>query len=185
MKKLFGLRCHAVSNFQSSRFSSFCLTALTNRAAIAPSISRWSDDSVIFMIERTTTLSSRTTGFLQRAGHGEDGALAGIDDRGEVLHVEHAHVGDGEGAAGHLVGRELAGAGLVGEFLGARVQLGQRQFVRVADRPARPGPAPATPRRRDARGCSSGCVLPSVELFTSGNSFSVSTTACEMKSVTV
>src|ERR1017187_5725102 len=43
--------------------SSFCFTALAKRAASAPAMSRWSDESVIFMTERTTTLSSRTTGF--------------------------------------------------------------------------------------------------------------------------
>ncbi len=130
------------------------------------------------MIWRTTTWSSRTTGLRQGAGDGEDGAFAGIDDGGEVLHIQHAHVGDGERAAAHLVGGELAGAGLVGERLGARADFQQRQFVRRCGSPARPGPAPARPRGRDGRGCSSAWSCRRSRCSPSGNSCSVSTTAC-------
>jgi len=75
---------------------------------------------VIFMIERMTTLSSRTTGFLSAL---ETARIA----------VEHPHVGDGEGAAGHFVRGEFAGAGLIGKLFGPGVEFGHGQLVRITD----------------------------------------------------
>ena len=54
-------------------------------------------------------------GFLVEAADAEDGALRLVDDRRAELLAEDAGVGEGEGAAGDLVGSELLVAGAVGD----------------------------------------------------------------------
>ena len=72
-------------------------------------------------------------GLLERGRNREDGGFARVDDGGEILHVQHAHVRDGEGAARHVVGCEFAGARLVGQGFRLGVELSHAQFVRAAD----------------------------------------------------
>jgi hypothetical protein len=64
---------------------------------------------------------------------GQDGRLGGVDDGGELLHAEHAEVGDGEGAAAHVVGGQLALAGAADQLPGLAGDLGEGQVVGVAD----------------------------------------------------
>ena len=64
----------------------------------------------------------------------ENAGLGRIDHGRECLAAERADVGDGEGCAGHIIGAELAFAGLGGKPLGFHGQLEQRHLVGVKDR---------------------------------------------------
>src|SRR5215218_6913358 len=70
-------------------------------------------------------------GALDDAAHGDYRGLRRVDDRGEALDAEHAHVGDGEGAALVLLGLQPAFAGALGEILGGRGDGGEGLVGRV------------------------------------------------------
>src|SRR5215211_8624210 len=57
-------------------------------------------------------------GALDDAAHGDYRGLRRVDDRGEALDAEHAHVRDGEGAALVLLRLEPPFAGPLGQVLG-------------------------------------------------------------------
>lgn len=65
------------------------------------------DDNIAFLVHNR----SRDCG-----GYRKNPAFAGVDDRAEVFHVHHAHVGDREGTAGHVFRSEFAGTCLAGLF---------------------------------------------------------------------
>ena len=123
-----------------------------NRAPSSPSTSRWSADRVSFMIERTASPSPMATAVGIALDDREDGGLAGVDDRAELLDAEHAQVGDRERAAGHVVDRERALAGAAARRGGPVVELADRQPVGVADDRARRARRGATRRGRGGPG---------------------------------
>ena len=77
-----------------------------------PRVKRWMERMAM---ESLPSLSVRTIGFLVQAADAEDGGLRLVDDGRAELLAEDAGVGEGEGAAGDFVGRELLGAGALGE----------------------------------------------------------------------
>src|SRR5215211_1719230 len=72
-------------------------------------------------------------GALDDAAHGDYRGLRRVDDRGEALDPEHAHVGDGEGAALVLLGLQPSLAGALGEVLRGRGDGGEGLVGRVPD----------------------------------------------------
>src|SRR5437899_1854817 len=63
----------------------------------------------------------------------EDRDLRRIEQRRERFDAERAEVGDGEGRAGEVVGRDGAGDGLIGQLSGASGQLVDGEVVSIAD----------------------------------------------------
>ena len=66
---------------------------------------------VICMTVRTTTRPSTTTAVSLAVATPRIAGLRRVDDGGEVIGVVAAEVADGEGAAGYILGPDLAGAG--------------------------------------------------------------------------
>ena len=102
---------------QDSRRS---LTATAKRVASAPSRARWSKVTARRRIGRIAIASSPLPvgddpGAALDRGHAEDRDLGLVDDRRRRDGADRAGVGEGEGAAGEVVGGELAGAGALGE----------------------------------------------------------------------
>ena len=113
--------------------SSFDLMLLMKRAAMAPSTRRWSDDSVIFMMGRTTIASPRTTGFLivldtARIADSPGLMMAVKFSTSSMPMLEMVN-----GRSAHVVGAEATGARLFDERLRALAQFGKRQRVGVAN----------------------------------------------------
>ena len=65
--------------------------------------------------------------------HPENPGLRRVEDRGREQRAEDAAVGDGEGAAGEIVRRDLAVASPPGQFLDPALQVGQAERVRAPD----------------------------------------------------
>ena len=85
-------------------------------------------------------------GLLEDRAHGQDRPLGRVDDGGELLHVEHAEVRDGEGRAGELLDPELPAPRALGEVARLRGDLGERLRVAVAEHG---GDEPALEGHRD------------------------------------
>ena len=58
--------------------------------------------------------------------HRDDARLTGVDDRCAAVDAEHADVGDGDGAAGHVGRRRLPGLGRLDQVAGGARHLGAR-----------------------------------------------------------
>src|ERR671920_1983380 len=99
-------------------FSRRRLTAAMYWAPSAPLVMRWSADRVSFIVGRDELVVLVVGRALDDATHGDYRGLRRVDDGGEALDAEHAHVGDGDGAALVLVGREIPVASALGEVLG-------------------------------------------------------------------
>ena len=87
-------------------------------APTAPSITRWSQDSVALMTVATACSPSLHDHFLLALAQRQDGAHGRIDDGGEIADTEHAEVGYGEGATGNVLLGEFPGFRLLGEYCG-------------------------------------------------------------------
>ena len=72
-------------------------------------------------------------GDLLDAADGEDRGVGRVDDGGEALHVEHAHVADAERGGAVLLVAEGAAVGAADEVLGGGGNLEQRFALAVAD----------------------------------------------------
>mmetsp|Transcript_22640 Transcript_22640/g.38841 ORF Transcript_22640/g.38841 Transcript_22640/m.38841 type:complete len:209 (+) Transcript_22640:151-777(+) len=65
--------------------------------------------------------------------HAQDGRLGGVDNRGGEEGAEHPPVGDGEGAAGHVVDGELVVLRLLPQIKDALLYVGEGEGVAVAE----------------------------------------------------
>ena len=92
---------------------------------MAPSMTRWSQDIVTFMMLRTTTRPSRTTGVGFAPPTARIPAFRRIDDGGEFLDAHHAEVADREGRSSIFVRLQLLTACLCSEFFDLCGDLGK------------------------------------------------------------
>ncbi len=114
-------------------FSRFARMASRNCAPSAPSITRWSTDSVTDM---TVAIADRAVchhRLLDACPDRQDRGVRRVDDGVEVVDAEHAQVRDGEAAALVLLRLQLALAGARGEVLHFGGDLRQPLGVRVLD----------------------------------------------------
>ena len=117
--------------------SAGCSTSATsvrrNSAPSAPSIARWSHVSVTCISGATSTSPSTTTGVSFDGADGEDRDLRRVEHGDELLDAEHAEVRDREGAALHVLQRQLAVAGTADEIGAGAGDLLHAAAVGVAD----------------------------------------------------
>ena len=86
----------------------------------------------MYIMGRTTTWPSITTGAVLNLVHAENCALRGIDDRRRQQRPEHPAIGDGERAAREFFYRDGAGAGAGCEIRDRFFDLGEAQQIRIA-----------------------------------------------------
>ena len=70
-------------------------------------------------------------GLFHHAAHAQDARFAGLEYGGKEVHHRMGHVGNGKGAAGHVVGAESTVAGPPGQFAGGLGDLQQAHFMSI------------------------------------------------------